>query len=65
MKFVEATPSFVKSRLSSLLIVRWNPARELSHMDPASAGRFELQFEMASERPPAAFGGSPPHRGGE
>jgi hypothetical protein len=46
-----------------MAIVRWNPARELSHMDPASAGRFELQFEMASERPPAAFGGSPPHKG--
>jgi hypothetical protein len=25
----------------------------------------QLQFEMACERPPAAFGGSPPHGGGE
>jgi hypothetical protein len=25
----------------------------------------QLQFEMACERPPAAFGGSPPQREGE
>jgi hypothetical protein len=25
----------------------------------------QLQFETACERPPAAFGGSPPHGGGD
>ena len=25
----------------------------------------QLQFEMVCERPPAAFGGSPPHGGGD
>jgi hypothetical protein len=29
------------------------------------AGVSELQVKMVFERPPAAFGGSPPQRGGE
>jgi hypothetical protein len=34
--------------------------------EPRSGRRAtQLQFETACERPPAAFGGSPPHGGGE
>jgi hypothetical protein len=35
-------------------------------LQPMAFGRVaQLQFKMMCERPPAAFGGSPPHGGGE